>query len=70
MEAVILALCRDRYLTLNVLATLVDRNADVLRKRYLDALVKSRKIRRAFPGTPTHEKQSYRAAMAESSEAP
>lgn len=70
MEAVILALCRDRYLTLNVLATLVDRNADVLRKRYLDALVKSRKILRAFPSTPTHEKQSYRAAIADSSDAP
>lgn len=60
METVILALCRDRYLTLNVLAALVARNTDVLRKRYLDGLVKSRRIRRAFPGTPTHEKQSYR----------
>ncbi len=70
MEAVILAVCRDRYLTLNVLAALVHRNADTLRKSYLDGLVKFRRIRRAFPSTPTHEKQSYRTVDAEDGETP
>lgn len=60
MESVILAVCKDRYITLNVLAKLVSRNPDALRKNYLDNLVKTRRISRAFPGTPTHEKQSYR----------
>lgn len=61
MEAVILAVCKGRYLTLSALAKLVDRNSDTLRKTHLDNLVKSRRIKRAFPGTPTHEKQAYRA---------
>lgn len=60
MEAVILAVCRDRYLTLGVLAKLLHRHSDTLRKTYLDRLVKTNRIKRAFPGTPTHEKQSYR----------
>jgi hypothetical protein len=63
MEAVILEICKDRYITLNVLAKLVNRDSDTLRKTYLDSLVKSHKIRRAFPGTPTHEKQSYRSVF-------
>ena len=58
MEAVIMEIRKDRYITLNVLARLVSRNPDTLRKSYLDGLVKSQKICRAFPGTPTHEKQS------------
>ncbi len=61
MASVVLALCQDRYLTLSVLAQLVNRNPDALRKNCLDGLVKSRRIRRAFEGTPTHEKQSYRS---------
>lgn len=65
MEAVILAVCKDRYLTLGVLAKLLQRNSDTLRKTYLDRLVKSSRIKRAFPGTPTHEKQSYRTVTNE-----
>lgn len=68
MEAVILEICKDRYITLNVLAKLVSRNPDTLRKTYLDSLVKSHKICRAFPGTPTHEKQSYRSVFNDNSE--
>lgn len=63
MEAVILAVCKDRYLTLSVLAKLLNRNPDTLRKTYLDSLVKTDRIKRAFPGTPTHEKQSYRTVL-------
>ena len=61
MEAIILKICQDRYITLNVLAKLVNRNPDALRKNYMDGLVKSHRLRRAFPSTPTHEKQSYRS---------
>lgn len=60
MEAAILAVCRGRYVRLSVLAELVCRNPDALRKSHLDKLVKSQRIRRAFPGTPNHEMQSYR----------
>lgn len=62
MASVILSVCDGRYVRLSVLAELLSRDADGLRKGYLDALVKDHRIRRAFPGTPTHEMQSYRAA--------
>jgi ATP-dependent DNA helicase RecG len=60
MSDVILSVCEGRYVRLSVLAELLDRNADGLRRGYLDGLVKDHRIRRAFPGTPTHEMQSYR----------
>jgi ATP-dependent DNA helicase RecG len=71
MGQVILAVCQGRYLRLNVLAELLQRHPDYLRRNHLDELVKTRRIRRAFPATPTHEMQSYRTedpAAPESSE--
>lgn len=62
MANAILAICEGRYVRLSVLAELLQRDADGLRKIHLDALVKSQRIRRAFPSTPTHEMQSYCAA--------
>lgn len=62
MIDVILAVCEGRYVRLSVLAELLNRDPDGLRKGYLDALVREHRIRRAFPGTPTHELQSYRKA--------
>lgn len=62
MVEVILSVCDGRYVRLSVLAELLNRNPDALRRGYLDALVKEHRIRRAFPGTPTHEMQSYRKA--------
>lgn len=62
MADVILAVCEGRYVRLSVLAELLQRDADGLRKDHLRALVKEHRIRRAFPGTPTHELQSYRSA--------
>lgn len=62
MVEVILAVCEGRYVRLSVLAELLNRGSDGLRKGYLDALVKEQRIRRAFPGTPTHELQSYKKA--------
>lgn len=61
MEEIILSVCRERYLTLNVLAALLSRNPDTLRKSYLDGMVKTGRICRAFPMTPTHEKQAYKS---------
>lgn len=62
MQEIILAVCRERYLTLNVLAQLLSRNPEALRKQYLNAMVKSGHVCQAFPMTPTHEKQAYRSA--------
>ncbi|BBP94892.1 hypothetical protein BSFA1_00210 [Burkholderia sp. SFA1] len=60
MEAAILAVCTGRYVRLEVLAKLVKRNPNGLRDRYLDSLVRTQRIWRAFPGTPNHEMQAYR----------
>lgn len=60
MVDVILSVCEGRYVRLSVLAELLNRDPDGLRKGYLDTLVKEHRIRRAFPGTPTHELQSYK----------
>ena len=62
MSMAILSVCEGRYVRLSVLAELLQRDADGLRKGYMDGLVKDQRIRRAFPGTPTHEMQSYRSA--------
>ncbi len=60
MDTVILSVCQGRYLRLNVLAELLNRHPAYLRRSHLDELVKTQRIRRAFPATPTHEMQSYR----------
>lgn len=62
MEQVLLALCRDQFLTLSVLAELVSRNPDGLRQQYLSKMVRGGDMLLAFPTKPTHEKQAYRAA--------
>ena len=62
MERVILALCRDQFLTLSSLAELVNRNPDGLRQQYLSKMVRTGEMVLAFPTKPTHEKQAYRAA--------
>jgi predicted HTH transcriptional regulator len=62
MVDVILSVCEGRYVRLSVLSELLKRDSDGLRKSYLDKLVKEQRIRRAFPGAPTHKLQSYRKA--------
>lgn len=62
MQDVLRSLARDQYLTLSVLATLVQRNPDSLRQQYLSPMVKAGLLVMAFPSKPTHEKQAYRAA--------
>jgi ATP-dependent DNA helicase RecG len=59
MKEVILAVCQDQYLTLNVLSQLVNRDQDALRQQYLNKMVKEQKLSLAFPSTPTHPKQAY-----------
>jgi ATP-dependent DNA helicase RecG len=68
MTRVILSVCEGRYVRLSVLANLLNRDPDGLRKGYLDGLVRDQHIRRAFPGTPTHELQSYKSATSDQGE--
>jgi hypothetical protein len=59
MMKAILAVCQDQYLTLSVLAQVVNRDQDALRQQYLNEMVRERKLRLAFPSTPTHPQQAY-----------
>ena len=62
MARVLLALCRQHFITLRCLATLVSRDPESLRNHYLSGLVKGRRLLLAFPKTPNHERQAYRSA--------
>ena len=61
MQEVIRDLCCNHYLTLNVLASLLNRSPDALRQQYLNGMVKNKTMRLAFPSKPTHERQAYKA---------
>ena len=58
-EQVILNVCEGHFLTLQVLAQLLNRSADSLRNSYLTPMVRGKALTLAFPGTPTHERQAY-----------
>lgn len=62
MRTIILSLCKEQYLTLNVLASLLERSPHALRQQYLAPMVKEKLVILAFPVTPTHEKQAYKSA--------
>ena len=60
MEEMLLLLCNNYYLTLQVLAELVKRSPDALRQQYLKPLVGQGKLVLAFPTVPTHPQQAYK----------
>jgi len=59
LKDVILQLCNEQYVTLNVLGKIVNRNPNGLRQRYIKSLIKDEKLKMAFPATPNHERQAY-----------
>lgn len=59
LDAILLELCKGRYITLRCLAELVDRKPAPLRNNYLSRMVRERALSLAFPSTPKHERQAY-----------
>ncbi|WP_321531813.1 RNA-binding domain-containing protein [uncultured Desulfuromonas sp.] len=59
MERVILALCAQSPLTLEQLHRLLNRSTEVLRKDYLQPMVKTKKLRYRYPTKPNHPEQAY-----------
>lgn len=59
MYSILLELCDNQYITLNVLAKIVDRNSDSIRQRYIKQLLQENRLKMAFPATPNHERQAY-----------
>ncbi|PHS26433.1 MAG: AAA family ATPase [Methylophaga sp.] len=58
MHAIIISLCRGRYLTLKLLSEIVDRNEDYLRRK-LNILCRNKLLIRAFPKNPNDPRQAY-----------
>lgn len=61
MERLILALCQGRWLTRNELASLLGRNPDGLRARFLTPLVAHDHLRLRYPDKPNRVDQAYTA---------
>ena len=60
MRQTILALCRERYLSVQQLAALLKRAPDRLRERFIKPMVEERLLERRYPQQPNHERQAYR----------
>ena len=58
----ILDACHGRYLSLLVLAEILDRRPDTLRTHYLRQLLDDRRLEMRHPGAPNHPSQAYRAS--------
>ncbi len=61
MEATILMLCDNRYLSLQQMSQLLGRSAEFLRKEYLNPMVRQQRLEFAYPTKPNHPEQRYRA---------
>lgn len=61
VERTVLELCDTSYLTLGVLAKLLGRSEEYLRKNILNQLVAEKRLRRAFPSKPNDPRQAYTA---------
>jgi ATP-dependent DNA helicase RecG len=62
MQAVILELCRGRFLTLAELAALLNRAGPNLRNKYLTPMVRQGTLRLRYPDRPNRPNQAYSAA--------
>lgn len=60
MEATILALCAEDWLSLRTLAQLVDRKSDSLRNHYINNMLQDGRLQARVPGKPNHPNQAYR----------
>ncbi|RYD32718.1 MAG: AAA family ATPase [Verrucomicrobiaceae bacterium] len=62
LEDVIVKVCDGHFVTIGSLAKILDRGERTLRQDYLSRLCKEKRLRRAFPDTPNHERQAYTKA--------
>lgn len=60
--SVIAALCRERFLTAQQLADLLNRSTEGLRKRFLTPMTREGSLRLRYPQTPNRPDQAYTSA--------
>ena len=56
----ILALCTDRFLSIQQIGTLLQRSPAGLRERFIKPMLEEGLLERRFPHQPSHEQQAYR----------
>ncbi len=59
LKTIVKGLCAEKYLTLAVLAELLNRTEDYIRKDILNPMVDQEELLRAFPKTPNDPRQAY-----------
>jgi len=57
----ILAICNERPCTLGELANLLQRSTSVIRKDYVQPMLKDRLLHYKYPTKPNHPEQAYRS---------
>jgi hypothetical protein len=62
MQAIILTLCTEDYLTLQQLAALLNRRSKGLQEDHLTPMTRAGRLQMRFPDNPNHPQQAYRAA--------
>jgi ATP-dependent DNA helicase RecG len=60
VKKVILALCRDRFLSLRDLSSLLARKPETLRGHYVASMVREGLLELRYPEKPSHRNQAYR----------
>ncbi len=63
MEAIILQLCNDHWLTRKQISDLLQRNSDGLRSRFLTSMVEHGLLQLRYPDKPNRADQAYRTAL-------
>ena len=59
LKEVVKRLCENKYLTLSLIAELLNKNEDYIRKDVLNPMVAQQELFRAFPQTPNDPRQAY-----------
>jgi len=60
VEATILLLCEEEFLTLEDLAELLNRNKDTLRNHYINPMLDDGRLEAKYKNIRTHPRQGYR----------
>lgn len=61
VDVTLLAICRDEFLTADVIAERLGRSSQTVRRHYLPRLVATGRLVLRYPETPNHPLQAYRA---------
>ena len=65
VEAAILALCADEFLSAQDLANALRRGIDTLKNHYISKMIREGRLEARYPDQPTHPFQAYRARSSE-----